>query len=591
MKLFFFFIVSSWSLNAQDFNYTRNWGTYFGDERYGLQDSKVDSQGNLYIVGIINSRNLITTIYSTPNSHQPNYGGGLSDGFIAKFNTFGQLTWASYFGGEGNDIISGIDIDSSDNIYLLGYTDSLTNIASVGAFQSNLAGDTDFFISSFSNNGTLLWCTYYGGDNLEGGFQDFNSNLLSSTDKRVFISHDKGNDFYIAGYSSSENLGTSGTFQPQLGESNQIISKFDNSGVRIWSTYYNVITNYITDISATENELYVRGKSIDCSITHPPNSYCGTSNGYQPIPLNCIDSFLSKFSSNGQRIWGTYYCGFGVVTSNSVKAFHDKVYISGQSFNTLVTTPGAFQETSPNEFGPYLVQFNPNGTRNWGTYNGTNTGFPANGGGGFATNISLDNIGNVYLSGVTVLHSNIATTGAYQSGFTDARSGYISKFDATGNKIWGSYYGGSLFENDLIIHPYSRNFYLVGSTSSTDSMTTPNCLQPNFTIIDTENVGEYPQNIFIAHFEPNDLSTATNKLDAITLFPNPNTGNFTLQGNFTGDLALTIYDNQGRNVFSQETVSFQGKNTVAIASKLSSGIYFVKVFNDNVAKTYKMIVK
>jgi Secretion system C-terminal sorting domain/Beta-propeller repeat len=591
MKLLFLLLVSSWSLNAQDFNYHRSWGTYFGDERFILQDSKVDSQGNLYIVGIVNSRDLITPIYSTPNTHQANYGGGLSDGFIAKFNTLGQLTWASYFGGEGNDAISGIDIDSNDNIYLLGYTDSHTNIATTGAFQTNIAGETDFFISQFSPNSTLVWSSYYGGGGFDGGSEFLSTSLLDSVDKRVHICHDKGNNFYIVGYSSSGNLGTSGTFQPLIGESNQIISKFDNTGTRVWTTYYNVITNYITAISATENEVYVRGKSADCSISHPPNSYCGTANGYQPLPRSCIDTFLSKFSSNGQRIWGTYYCGFSLATTNAVKTFQDKVYISGQAYNNLVTTPGAFQETSLNEFSSFLVQFNPNGTRNWGTYNGTNTGFPVNGGGGFATNISLDTMGNVYLSGVTILHSNIATTGAYQSGFTDDRSGFISKFDAEGNKIWGSYYGGNSFENDLMLHPYSRNFYLVGSTSSTDSMTTPNCLQPNFTIIDTENIGEYPQNIFIAHFEPNDLSTTTNELDAITLFPNPNTGNFTLQGNYTGDLAITIYDNQGRSVYSQETVSFQGKNTVAVASKLSSGIYFVKVFNDSVARTYKMIVK
>lgn len=593
MKLFFLLFVSSWSLNAQDFNYIRSWGTYFGDERFSLQDSKVDSKGNLYIVGAIANRNLATPIYSTPNTHQPNYGGGELDGFIAKFNSLGQLAWASYFGGEGADVISGIDIDSNDNIFLVGCTDSQTNIATSGAFQSNLAGNKDFFISSFSPNGALLWCTYYGGNNVDSEINLGVFGNFDSANKRVFISHDKIDNFYIAGYSDSDNLGTSGTFQPIRGESNQIISKFDATGNRIWATYFNVVGNYITGISASENELYIRGKSFDCSIEHTPNTYCGTSNGYQPIPLNCIDSFLSKFSNNGQRIWGTYYCGFGVVTTNSVKTFQDKVYISGQAFNNLVTTPGAFQETSLNEFGPYLVQFNPNGTRNWGTYNGNNIGFPINGGNSYSTNISLDTSGNVYLSGSTVLHSNIATEGAYQSGFSDTNSGYISKFDAGGNKIWGSYYNGNSYEFDLVIHPYLRNFYLVGSTSSTEGMATSDCLQPNFTIIDTENIADYPTNIFIAHFEPNLLSTITNQLENITLFPNPNTGSFTLQGNFTGlkNLKVAIYDNQGRTVFNKQVATIESKNSIFIASKLSLGIYFVKVFNESLSKTYKMIVR
>ncbi len=594
MKLFFLLLVSSWSLNAQDFNYTRSWGSYFGDERFSLQDSKVDSQGNLYIVGTIANRNLTTPIYSTPNTHQPNYGGGELDGFIAKFNTLGQLTWASYFGGEGKDVISGIDIDSNDNVFLVGFTDSQTNIATTGAFQSNFAGEADFFVSRFSPNGSLLWSTYYGG-NAEEGELSFGVSVFYSTNKRVFISHDKSNNFYIAGYSSSENLGTSGSFQPIRGESNQIISKFDDTGNRIWATYYNLSGNYITGISATVDELYVRGKSIDCSINHSPNSYCGTSNGYQPLPSNCIDSFLSKFSSSGQRIWGTYYGGFSIVNSNSVKTFQDKVYISGQSYtnNSIITTSGAFQETTLNEAAPFLVQFNPNSTRNWGTYNGTNTGFPVNGGNSYSANISLDTTGNIYLSGSTVLHSNIATEGAYQSGFADSNSGYISKFDVNGNKIWGSYYNGNSNEFDLIIHPYLRNFYLVGSTSSTAGMTTSDCLQPNFTIIDTENIADYPTNIFIAHFEPNALSTTTNQLENITLYPNPNKGNFNLQGNFSGieNLELKIYDNQGRNVFSKNNTSIQNKNTITIATTLASGVYFVKVFNESLSNTYKMIVR
>ena len=46
--LIFVFIFFSKNIKAQ-FNYQRSWGTYFGDERFELGDSKTDSQGNLYI--------------------------------------------------------------------------------------------------------------------------------------------------------------------------------------------------------------------------------------------------------------------------------------------------------------------------------------------------------------------------------------------------------------------------------------------------------------------------------------------------------------------------------------------------------------
>ena len=94
MKKAILFIFISFSALAQNFNYQRSWGTYFGDERFRLKDSKTDKQGNLYLVGaFINGSSTTQPVFSTPNSHQPTFGGGESDGFIAKFNNLGQLTW------------------------------------------------------------------------------------------------------------------------------------------------------------------------------------------------------------------------------------------------------------------------------------------------------------------------------------------------------------------------------------------------------------------------------------------------------------------------------------------------------------------
>ena len=51
MKKAILLLLISCSVSAQNFNFQRSWGTYFGDERFYLQDSKVDKQGNLYLVG------------------------------------------------------------------------------------------------------------------------------------------------------------------------------------------------------------------------------------------------------------------------------------------------------------------------------------------------------------------------------------------------------------------------------------------------------------------------------------------------------------------------------------------------------------
>jgi S-formylglutathione hydrolase FrmB len=67
------------------------------------------------------------------------------DGFIAKFNSSGeQLTWCTYYGGDASftnsvndyyDQIKGLGVDSSNNIYIVGLTNSKNLIATTGSYK------------------------------------------------------------------------------------------------------------------------------------------------------------------------------------------------------------------------------------------------------------------------------------------------------------------------------------------------------------------------------------------------------------------------------------------------------------------------
>ncbi len=593
MKNKILFLLISFSTFAQNSSFQRSWGTYFGDERFFLQDSKADKLGNLYIVGVfVNGNSTTQPKLSTPNTHQTTFGGGESDGFIAKFNALGQLTWATYFGGNAIDNISSIDIDGANNIYIAGGTTSATNIATTNAAQTSLNGTADFFIARFTPNGTLDWSTYYGGANNDGNVYFLNDNY--GLDNRLIIAHDKENNFYLAGYAFSYNLGTIGTFQPQKEQSNQIIAKFDNDGNRIWATYYNNNPgSYILALNATRTALYARGNSYTC-LNEVDNNYYGTSNGYQPTQLNCITTFLAKFSVEGQRLWGTYYAGYNSSSANSIKSYQDKVYFSGDGNGSLIATPGTFQESAGLEISPYLVQFSEDGTRDWGTICGLNTGYPANGGSNASTNINIDDNGGLYLSGTTRLHSNYTTSGAFQSNLSGIQNGFICKFNNLGQKIWGTYYGGNKLEYNLTMHPYNNaNFFVVGSTSSTTGLTTPNCYQPNKTAYDTEleNNGGVIQNIFIAHFEPNPLVNESFKEIEFSIFPNPTNGNFTVTIKNTAfeNGTLELFDVVGKKIVSQILNTNQTKIST---NNLSKGLYIAKITtNENKSYSSKLIVE
>ncbi|WP_432672793.1 T9SS type A sorting domain-containing protein [Flavobacterium sp. SM2513] len=590
MKTIILFLLISFSASAQNYNVQRSWGTYFGDERFRLKDSKTDKQGNLYLVGVfINGTSTEQPIFPTSNSYQPTFGGGLSDGFIAKFNSLGELSWATYFGGTDLDLISGIDFDNSNNLYIAGSTQSANTIATPNANQTTLNGTSDFFIAKFTPTGILQWSTYYGGAGSEGfGLVEISSGDYSMN--RLSISHDKSNNFYIAGYSESQNLGTVNTFQPVKGESGQIIAKFDNNSNHIWTTYYSFNGNYMLAIKASTTALYVRGRINNCNPAFPSdNNYYGSSNGYQPTSLNCSNTFLSKFSISGQRDWSTYYADSNGTSKKSLDIFEDKVYFSGVSSSNLVTTPGVFQQSPGLESPPYLVQFTENGTRDWGTYNGSNIGFPASGGNYGSDYTSIDDSGGIYLSGVTGLHSNFATTGAYQSSLNGQTDGYVCKFDNQGQKIWGTYYGGNLSEYDMNMQPSSNNtFFVVGHSTSTSGLTTTNSYQPTISTYGANN--GTPQNIFIAHFEPVPLSSSTFNTFNVTLYPNPNKGKFTIscKNDFLENSNLEIYDILGKRLYQQK---LYGSETVINLENFSKGIYIAKISKNNIVLNSKMSIE
>ena len=229
-KFYFLLLILLFQSNSffGQFNFQRSWGSYYGDERLIFTDSAVDNNGNLYVIGAVNGENLTNLIsFTNTTSYHQNFGGGISDGFLIKFNSQGQLIWGTFIGGEGYEELTAIDVDNLNNIYVVGFTNSLNNISSVNSFQPALSGESDFFISKFNDNGFLLFSTYFGGSNSE--FTESTIGTINPQPKRLHICVDNMGSFYISGTTNSTNLSTPGVFQELKGNSNQILVKFSKN--------------------------------------------------------------------------------------------------------------------------------------------------------------------------------------------------------------------------------------------------------------------------------------------------------------------------------------------------------------------------
>jgi hypothetical protein len=133
----------------------RLWATYYGgngdDKGFGIC---TDNSGNLYVTGRTESNNFpLQTLTGAYN--QTNWGGG-DDVFILKFNSSSVRLWATYYGGNAGDEGYGICTDSSDALYVTGFTSGTNFPIKIlqGAYNQTSGGGDDVFILKF--NSTLL---------------------------------------------------------------------------------------------------------------------------------------------------------------------------------------------------------------------------------------------------------------------------------------------------------------------------------------------------------------------------------------------------------------------------------------------------
>jgi hypothetical protein len=436
------------TFDLADYNKTSNliidpnllWATYYGGtgDEYGNSCS-TDPAGNVYFAGITDSPLNIASF-----GHQNTYGGSFGDAFLVKFSSSGIRQWATYYGGSSYDYANSCSVDVTGNIYLCGGTSSSSGISYFG-HQNTYAGNgnSDAFLAKFSNGGILLWATYYGGTGLDEGLQ-------CVTDASANV--------YLAGNTrSSSNIASGGHLNSLSGSQDAFLVKFNSSGVRLWATYYGATFSDADGNScAVDNtgNVYLAGTTaggIGIASGGHQNTFGGGND----------DAFLVKFNSSGVRQWGTYYGGSGITDAGYSCAtdVSGNVYLAGETDANNAISSGGHQNSNGGSTDAFLVKFNGNGIRQWGTYYG-----------GSAVDRSyvcfVDPSGNIYLGGITTSIFGIAF-GGYQNSLNGGADAFLAKFNTNGARQWGTYFGGP--NDDYGVYTaidISNNVFIAGRTDS-----------------------------------------------------------------------------------------------------------------------------
>lgn len=371
------------------------------------------------------------------------------------------LAWATYYGGTSDDIFYSVDADDIGNIFATGLTSSTNNIATAGAHQTTISSSFDGVLVKFNTAGVLQWGTYYGG---------------SSADIFDDIAIDNNNNACVVGSThTTSGLATAGAHKTSLGgNSDVLLVKFNNSGIRIWATYYGGAGNegsYYTHSVACNNngDIFVASTTnSDTGIATPGSFHPNIIHSTVHAPLYNYDAFLVKFSGMGVRQWSTYYGGDeqDYFTDVAVDNAGNVLVCGNTTSDTSIATSGTHLQTRSGH--AFVVKFNTNGTRLWGTYYGGNNNT-------FAYSLAAGPNNVIYLCGVTSSTINIATPGSYM--MTPA-SGYIAKLNSSGNRIWGTYHEShnttyySSITTDTI-----GSFYMI-STVINSTISAPCNIQP-----------------------------------------------------------------------------------------------------------------
>lgn len=86
---------------------------------------------------------------------------GDTDAFLARCNSAGEIQWARKAGGEGPDAAYGLTADPSGGVVVVGRTSSPT--AAFGDREVAGAGEGDGFVAGYDSDGDISWAAGFGG--------------------------------------------------------------------------------------------------------------------------------------------------------------------------------------------------------------------------------------------------------------------------------------------------------------------------------------------------------------------------------------------------------------------------------------------
>lgn len=514
-----------------------------------------DLQGNVYTVGLFSD-----TIDFDPGSGvfelTPDFFGQ-NDIFISKLDAAGDFVWAKKFSGNGNKFPEAVDLDSNGNLFLTGYFFNTVDFdPGADTFSLTSAGNADIFITKLDAEGNFVWSKQIGGNSNEVGHS---------------IEVDLTGHVYLTGFFEGTvdfDSGESIASLNSIGASQDIfILKLNSIGGFEWVKQIGGSANDIGNCISTDSE----GKVFLSGIFGTTVDFDPGEELYSLTSSGTVDAFVSKFEPSGAFVWARQLGGTGGEGEASLSLdslgnvyctgfFFETAYFdvsSGQSHAALLSSGGS---------DVYVVKFDHIGNFLWArSLGGPNDEIPYS--------IDVDALGNVYSTGLFAGTADFDP--GNQTAFLTAQGAndaFVSVLDSQGNFISAKRIGGTgLVIGNSIAVDTNQNIYITGILSGIADF------DPNENVFNLTS--EIVNSGFVAKWTGPQLGVeATNLEDSISLYPNPSSGECSIE---LGKRYTTI-EARILNSLGQEIGLFLFKNskTIDLELEIGQGVYFVSILLD-----------
>lgn len=456
----------------------------------------------------------------------------------------------------GFDVNSGLmppDLDPSSNTFTL--NPSLSN---------------DFYIAKYDTDGNFISAFVIGSTGVDicnSIAVDNGNNIIATGKYRVTVDFDP---------SAVTNTVTSN------GLDDIFLAKYTNSGTLIWIKTIGGSgnDNGVKVITDNQNNIFLTG-TFNGTVDIDPSATTNTviSNGVE-------DVFIAKFDANGNLINAKAFGGSSAETIVDMVLDQDKkLYMTGTFSTTVDFDPhplNSFPLTDVGSYGDtYISKFDSSLSFQWvKQLTCSRTNYPKD--------INIDNTGNILMAGYYSIlpldldPSAFATFTVSSPGKNDF--GYISKYDNSGNFMWGGVYegvsqfGGEVLSAVSIWSDNTGDIHTVGKYAGSVDFD----LSPSSTY--TLDNQTYAPSVFYAKYSNSGAFINVKRLSTAFIYPNTahvdSQGSLLMAGNInnygvnidpTGSNPLNLYyNNVCNNIYYGFISKHNTCNTPTITSVSSS---------------------